>query len=104
MERYGNKKFQYVHSCNILKSYPKWDAAKPIDEDNLAKLFSPDPRARPAYKPRPVKKEKSVDTLSARGSQSEYLTGVLSQDYRRKYEAASAAYEAKRERTRVAEV
>ncbi|GKA20720.1 hypothetical protein Tco_0700709 [Tanacetum coccineum] len=48
MERYGNKKFQYVHSWNILKSFPKWDAAKPIDEDNLAELFGPDPRARPA--------------------------------------------------------
>nr|GFC40541.1 hypothetical protein [Tanacetum cinerariifolium] len=48
MERYGNKKFQYVHAWNILKSYPKWDAVKPIDEDNLAKLFGPDPRARPA--------------------------------------------------------
>nr|GEZ31056.1 RNA-directed DNA polymerase, eukaryota, reverse transcriptase zinc-binding domain protein [Tanacetum cinerariifolium] len=30
MERYGNKKFQYVHSWNILKSYPKWDATKPL--------------------------------------------------------------------------
>nr|GEW60032.1 myb-like domain, Myb/SANT-like DNA-binding domain protein [Tanacetum cinerariifolium] len=82
-ERYGNKKFQYVHSWNILKSYPKWDAAKPIDEDNLAKLFGPDPRARPADKPRPAKKAKSVETSSAgrstRGStgrsQSESITG-----------------------------
>ncbi|GJU68544.1 hypothetical protein Tco_1254803 [Tanacetum coccineum] len=51
MERHGNKKFQYVHSWNILKSYLKWDATKPIDEDNLAELFGPDPRARPAGKP-----------------------------------------------------
>ncbi|GJZ47791.1 hypothetical protein Tco_0601623 [Tanacetum coccineum] len=54
MERYGNKKFQYVHSWNILKSYPKWDAMKPIDEDNLAELFGPDPRAHPAGKPLPA--------------------------------------------------
>ncbi|GJZ40023.1 hypothetical protein Tco_0586586 [Tanacetum coccineum] len=51
MERSGNKKFQYLHSWNILKSYPKSDAAKPIDEDNLAELFGLDPRARPAGKP-----------------------------------------------------
>ncbi|GKA37430.1 ubiquitin carboxyl-terminal hydrolase 12-like protein isoform X2 [Tanacetum coccineum] len=71
---------------------------KPIDEDNLAELFGPDPRARPAGKPRPAKKAKSVDTSSAGGSQSESLTGVISQDYRRKCEAAEAAYEAKRKK------
>ncbi|GJT42963.1 hypothetical protein Tco_0951678 [Tanacetum coccineum] len=99
VERYGNKMFQYVHSWNILKSYLKWDVVKPIDEDNLAELFGPDPRARPAGKPRPLKKQKSMDTSSAEGStggsQSESITGVLSQDYRRKCEAAEAAYEAK---------
>ncbi|GKE71654.1 hypothetical protein Tco_1529726 [Tanacetum coccineum] len=67
MEQYGNKKFQYVHSWNILKSYPKWDAMKPIDEDNLTELFGLDPRARPADIPRPAKKPKSVDTSSAAG-------------------------------------
>ncbi|GKA01577.1 hypothetical protein Tco_0674242 [Tanacetum coccineum] len=98
MERSGNKKFQYLHSWNILKSYPKWDVAKPIDEDNLAELFGLDPRARPAGKPRPTKKAKSVDTSSARGSHSKSLTGVTSQDYRGKCEAAKAAYEAKRKK------
>ncbi|GJR96364.1 hypothetical protein Tco_0268538 [Tanacetum coccineum] len=44
MERYGNKRFQYVHAWNILKLYPKWDKAEPIDEDNLVELFDPDPR------------------------------------------------------------
>ncbi|GJS61793.1 hypothetical protein Tco_0656577 [Tanacetum coccineum] len=75
MERYGNTKFQYVHSSNILKSYPKWDATKPIDEDNLTELFGPDPRARPAGKPRLAKKQN-----------------------RRKCEAVEAAYEAKRKK------
>ncbi|GKB70963.1 hypothetical protein Tco_0932375 [Tanacetum coccineum] len=45
MECCDNKKFAYVHVWNILKSYPKWDAAKPIDEVNLAELFGPDLRA-----------------------------------------------------------
>nr|GEZ35077.1 myb-like domain, Myb/SANT-like DNA-binding domain protein [Tanacetum cinerariifolium] len=45
MERYGNIRFQYVHARNILKSYPKWDATEPIDEDNLVDLFGPDPSA-----------------------------------------------------------
>ncbi|GKE64305.1 hypothetical protein Tco_1518466, partial [Tanacetum coccineum] len=102
MERYGNKMFQYVHSWNILKSYLKWDVAKPIEEDNLAELFGPDPRARFAGKPRPVKKQKSVDTSSAErstgGSQLEFITGCLFQDYRRKCEAAEAAYEATRKK------
>ncbi|GJT39181.1 hypothetical protein Tco_0939046 [Tanacetum coccineum] len=104
MERYGNRKFAYVHAWNVLKSYPKWDSPEPIDEDNLAELFGPDPRPRPASKPRPAKKAKSMDTSSAGGStrgstggsQSESLTGVISQDYRRKCEVGEAAYEAKR--------
>ncbi|GJW53280.1 hypothetical protein Tco_0097365 [Tanacetum coccineum] len=104
MERYGNKRFQYVHAWDILKNYPKWDAAEPIDEDNLVELFGPDPRARLAGKPRPAKKQKSVGTSSAGGStggstmgiQSESITGAISQDYRRKCDVVSAAYEAKR--------
>ncbi|GKC68808.1 hypothetical protein Tco_1101406 [Tanacetum coccineum] len=51
MERCGNKKIQYIHSWNILKNYPKWNAMEPIDEDNLTELFGPDPRDRPAGKP-----------------------------------------------------
>ncbi|GJT01142.1 hypothetical protein Tco_0822311 [Tanacetum coccineum] len=98
MERSGNKKFQYLHAWNVLKSYPKWGAMEPIDEDNLAELFGPDPRARPTGKPRPGKKAKSMDTSSVRGSQSESLTRVISQDYRRKCEAAEAAYEVKRKK------
>ncbi|GKC31091.1 hypothetical protein Tco_1038385 [Tanacetum coccineum] len=34
LERVG-KKFQYPHVWKILKEYPKWDAAEPIDGDNL---------------------------------------------------------------------
>nr|GEX81014.1 putative reverse transcriptase domain-containing protein [Tanacetum cinerariifolium] len=75
---------------------------KLINEDNLAELFGLDLRARPAGKPRPMKKAKSMDTSSARGaprgSQSEFLTGVISHDYRRKCETVEAAYEAKRKK------
>ncbi|GKC73394.1 glutathione S-transferase T3-like protein [Tanacetum coccineum] len=78
IERYGNKKIQYVHVWNILKNYPKWNAAEPIDEDNLQELFGPDPRERPADKQRASKKQKS--------------------DYKRKCDAAERTYEAKREK------
>ncbi|GJW70239.1 hypothetical protein Tco_0127156 [Tanacetum coccineum] len=74
--------------------------------DNLQDLFGPDPRERSADKQRDPKKQKSVDTSSARGStggrtrgkQSESVSGLLSQDYRRKCEAAERAYEAKRDK------
>ncbi|GKA16019.1 hypothetical protein Tco_0695766 [Tanacetum coccineum] len=102
MERYDNKKFLYDHVWNILKNYLKWNASEPIDEDNLQVFFRPDPRECPAGKQRAPKKQKSVDTSSAGGStggsQSESVSGLLSQDYRRKCEAAERAYEAKREK------
>ncbi|GJV43950.1 hypothetical protein Tco_1428486 [Tanacetum coccineum] len=105
IDRYG-KKFLYPHVWNILKNYPKWDAAEPIDADNLEELFGPDPRERPAGKQRAPKKQKSVETTSAggstggstRGSQSESVSLLVSQDYRRKCDAAEKAYEAKREK------
>ncbi|GJV59899.1 hypothetical protein Tco_1465999 [Tanacetum coccineum] len=68
LQRYCNKKFQYVHVWNILKKFPKWNAAEPIDADNLQELFGPDPRERPAGKQRAPKKQKSVDTSSAGGA------------------------------------
>ncbi|GJY13596.1 hypothetical protein Tco_0382905 [Tanacetum coccineum] len=105
IERCG-RKFQYDHVWIILKNYPKWNAAEPIDEDNLEELFGPDPRERPAGKQRALKKQKSVDTSSAGGStggstggsQSESVSSLVSQDYRRKCDAAERAYEAKREK------
>ncbi|GJU37370.1 hypothetical protein Tco_1185724 [Tanacetum coccineum] len=102
LQRYGNKKFHYVHMWNILKKFPKWNAAEPIDADNLQELFGPDPRECPASKQRAPKKQKSVDTSSARGStggsQSESVSRLLSQDYRRKCEDAKRAYETKRDK------
>nr|GEW42977.1 senescence-associated protein AAF, chlorolplastic isoform X5 [Tanacetum cinerariifolium] len=102
----GGRKFQYDHVWIILKNYPKWNAAEPIDEDNLEELFGPDPRERPAGKQRAPKKQKSVDTSSAGGStggstggsQPESVSSLVSQDYRRKCDAAERAYETKREK------
>ncbi|GJX39113.1 hypothetical protein Tco_0252416 [Tanacetum coccineum] len=39
LERVG-KKFQYPYVWKILKEYPKWDAAEPIDGDNLQESVS----------------------------------------------------------------
>ncbi|GKB10040.1 hypothetical protein Tco_0843963 [Tanacetum coccineum] len=98
LERVG-KKFQYPHVWKILKEYPKWDAAEPIDGDNLQEVFGPDKRERPAGKQRAVKKQKSVETSgSTGGSQSESVSSLVSQDYRRKCDAAERAYEAQREK------
>nr|GEU62473.1 hypothetical protein [Tanacetum cinerariifolium] len=74
--------------------------------DNLEELFGPDPRERPAGKQRASKKQKSVDTSSpggstggsTGGSQSESVSSLVSQDYRRKCDAAERAYEAKRDK------
>nr|GEV48987.1 ribonuclease H-like domain-containing protein [Tanacetum cinerariifolium] len=65
MEQYGNKKVHYVHVWNILKNHPKWNATEPMDEDNLQKLFGPDPKERPAGKQRASKKQISIDTPEA---------------------------------------
>ncbi|GKB28488.1 hypothetical protein Tco_0867889 [Tanacetum coccineum] len=65
-------------------------------------LFGPDPRERSAGKQRAKKKQKSVETTSAGGStgrsQSESVSSLVSQDYRRKCDAAEKEYEAKREK------
>ncbi|GKB25396.1 hypothetical protein Tco_0864797 [Tanacetum coccineum] len=63
LERVG-KKFLYPHVWKILKDYPKWDAAEPIDRDNL----------------------------------QESISSLVSQDYKRKCDAAERAYEAQREK------
>ncbi|GKD26415.1 hypothetical protein Tco_1232629 [Tanacetum coccineum] len=70
--------------------------------DNLQKLFGPDTRECPVGKQRVPKKQKLVDTSSAEGSteesQSESVSSLVFQDYRRKCDAAERAYEAKREK------
>ncbi|GJW84730.1 hypothetical protein Tco_0157875 [Tanacetum coccineum] len=79
--------------------YPKWDAAEPIDGDNLQEVFGPDKRERLAGKQRVGKKQKSVETSgSTGGSQSESVSSLVSQDYRRKCDAAQRAYEVQMEK------
>nr|GEX76366.1 hypothetical protein [Tanacetum cinerariifolium] len=105
IDRYG-KKIIYPHVWNILKIDPKWNAAEPIDANNLQELFGPDLREHPAGKQRAKKKQKSIETTSARGStglstggsQSESVSSLVSQDYRRKFDAAEEAYKAKKEK------
>ncbi|GJX85059.1 hypothetical protein Tco_0335833 [Tanacetum coccineum] len=98
LERVG-KKIQYPHVWKILKEYPKWDAAEPIDGDNLQEVFGSDKRERPADKQRAGKKQKSVERSgSTGGSQSESVSLLISQDCRRKCDAAERAYEAHREK------
>nr|GEX13619.1 myb-like domain, Myb/SANT-like DNA-binding domain protein [Tanacetum cinerariifolium] len=73
-----------------------------IAKDNLQELFGPDPIERPADKQRPKKKQKSVETISVGGSiggrQSESVSSLVSQDYRRKCDVAEEAYKAKKEK------
>nr|GEW76967.1 hypothetical protein [Tanacetum cinerariifolium] len=64
--------------------------------DNLQEMFGPDSRERPTGKQRAKKKQKLVETTSAGGStggstggsQSESVSSLVSQDYRRKCDAA----------------
>ncbi|GKG16555.1 hypothetical protein Tco_0361512 [Tanacetum coccineum] len=50
-----------------VTDYPKWDAAGPIDGDNLQEVFGPDKRERPASKQRAGKKNR----LKRRGAPGE---------------------------------
>ncbi|GJU30975.1 glutathione S-transferase T3-like protein [Tanacetum coccineum] len=91
------------HETDLIETvktvYLERDAAEPIDGDNLQEVFGPDKKERPAGKQRAVKKQKSVETLgSTGGSQSESVSSLVSQDYRRKCDAAERAYEAQREK------
>nr|GFA11950.1 hypothetical protein [Tanacetum cinerariifolium] len=65
-------------------------------------MFGPDSRERPASKQWAKKNQKLVETTSAGestgGSQSESVSSLVSQDYRRKCDAAEEAYRAKKEK------
>ncbi|GKE87780.1 hypothetical protein Tco_1565255 [Tanacetum coccineum] len=66
--------------------------------DDHTKFFEPDARPRPAGKTRPVKNTKSETTGSSGGSASGFISDSLSEDLRLKLQAASSAYEAKKEK------
>ncbi|GJZ07780.1 hypothetical protein Tco_0542063 [Tanacetum coccineum] len=106
LQRYGNKKFQYVHMWNILKNYPTLNVTEPIDANNLKELIGPDPKERLAGKQRAKKKQTSVDTSSVgestggstEGIQSQSVSSLVCQDYKRECEVAEEAYKAKRDK------
>ncbi|GJS15091.1 hypothetical protein Tco_0409563 [Tanacetum coccineum] len=92
------RKFQLEHCWRILKGHSKWDAPKPLDTEDHTEIFGPDVRPRPAGKNRPAKKTKSETTGSTGGSASGSLSDYVSEDLRRKLQAGTSAYEAKKEK------
>ncbi|GKA72135.1 hypothetical protein Tco_0778351, partial [Tanacetum coccineum] len=80
----------------ILKGHSKWDAPKPLDTEDHTEIFGPDTRPRPAGKTRPAKKTKSETMRSSGGSASGSISDYVSEDLRRKLQAETSAYEAKK--------
>ncbi|GJW36741.1 hypothetical protein Tco_0059661 [Tanacetum coccineum] len=79
-----------------FKSHSKWDAPKPLDTEDHTEIFRPDTRPRPEGKTRPAKKTKSETTGSSGGSASGSLSDYVSEDLRRKLQAGTSAYKAKK--------
>nr|GEV00389.1 hypothetical protein [Tanacetum cinerariifolium] len=90
------RKFQLEHCWRILKGHSKWDTPKPLDTEDHTEIFGPDVRPCPAGKTRPAKKTKSEMTGSSGGSASGSLSDYVSEDLRRKLQAGTSAYEAKK--------
>ncbi|GJZ89144.1 hypothetical protein Tco_0660926 [Tanacetum coccineum] len=90
------RKFQLEHCWRILKGHSKWDAPKPLDTEDHTEIFGADVRPRPAGKTRPAKKTKSETTGSSGGSASGSISDYVSEDLRRKLQAGTSAYEAKK--------
>ncbi|GJR80319.1 hypothetical protein Tco_0151104 [Tanacetum coccineum] len=90
------RKFQLEHCWRILKGHSKWDAPKPLDTEDHTEIFGPDVRPRPAGKTRLAKKTKSETTRSSGGSASGSLSDYVSEDLRRKLQAGTSVYEAKK--------
>ncbi|GJV22643.1 hypothetical protein Tco_1375338 [Tanacetum coccineum] len=86
------------HAWCILKNHSKWDAPQPLDTDDHTEIFEPGVRPRPVGKTRPAIKTKSETTGSIVGSASGSISDSLSEDLRHKLQAASSAYEAKKEK------
>ncbi|GKB41674.1 hypothetical protein Tco_0886616 [Tanacetum coccineum] len=92
------RKFQLEHAWRILKGHSKWDAPKPLDTEDHTEIFEPDTRHRPTSKSRPAKKTKSETTGSSGGSASGSISDFVSEDLRRKLQAGTSAYEAKKQK------
>nr|GEY45286.1 hypothetical protein [Tanacetum cinerariifolium] len=86
------------HAWRGLKNHSKWNAPKPRDTDDHTEIFRPDVRPRPAGKTHPAKKTKSKTTENSRESASGSISDSLYEDFGRKLQATSSAYEAKKEK------
>nr|GEY70958.1 hypothetical protein [Tanacetum cinerariifolium] len=81
------RNFQLEHCWRILKAHSKWDAPKPLDTEDHTENFGPGG---------PAKKTKSETTWSNGRSASGSLSDYVSEDLRRKLQARTSAYEAKK--------
>ncbi|GJW55654.1 hypothetical protein Tco_0099739 [Tanacetum coccineum] len=88
------QKFNAIYKHLELKSGE--NEAEHIDIAKTA--FMPDVRPRPAGKTQPAKKTTSETKESIGGIASESILDSLSEDLRRKLQAASSAYKAKKEK------
>nr|GEV88679.1 hypothetical protein [Tanacetum cinerariifolium] len=92
------RKFQLEHAWRILKGHSKWDPPKPLYMEDHTKNFGPDVRPRPAGKTRPAKNTKSETTVRNGGSASGSLYDFVTKNLRRKLQAGTSAYVAKKEK------
>ncbi|GJZ32111.1 hypothetical protein Tco_0577547 [Tanacetum coccineum] len=93
------RKFMLEFAWRVLKSHSKWDALKPLDTEDHTEILGPDVRPRPADNTRPAKKTKSETTGSSGGSASDAsgsISDFVYEDLRRKLQAGTSAYEAKK--------
>nr|GEZ86927.1 hypothetical protein [Tanacetum cinerariifolium]GEZ86928.1 hypothetical protein [Tanacetum cinerariifolium]GEZ91219.1 hypothetical protein [Tanacetum cinerariifolium] len=70
---------------------------KPLDKEDHTDIFGPDVRPRPAGKTRPAKKTKSETMESSGQSALGSISDSVSEDLRRKLQARTSAYEAKKQ-------
>ncbi|GJZ62546.1 hypothetical protein Tco_0618683 [Tanacetum coccineum] len=96
MDDFNTGTIQGYRTRHMLTGHSKWDASKPLDTKDHSETFRPDVRPRPAGKTRPAKKTKSETTGSSEGSASGSLSDYVSEDLRRKLQAGTSAYEAKK--------
>ncbi|GJW58172.1 hypothetical protein Tco_0104903 [Tanacetum coccineum] len=89
----------YYKQANHKSGENEADLIETVKTVYLERVFGPDKRERPAGKQRAGKKQKLVETSGSTGeSQSESVSSLISQDYKRKCDAAERAYEAQREK------
>ncbi|GKA96206.1 hypothetical protein Tco_0818301 [Tanacetum coccineum] len=92
----GEKVSTRARVAYFKRSLPKWDAPTPLDTEDHIEIFGADVRPRPAGKNRPAKKTKFETMGSSGGSASGSIFDYVSEDLRRKLQAGTFAYEAKK--------